>query len=68
MTVPLGYRLGGRIWRYELEPLEGGTRVRETRDISAQRLITRLIMRGAAGRTKKAMEATLARIGNIVAR
>src|SRR5579871_6437121 len=25
---------GGRIWRYELEPVDGGTRVRESWDIS----------------------------------
>lgn len=62
MAVPFGARLGGRIWRYELEPVEGGTRVRETWDITAQPLITRLIMRGAATRTKSAMESTLARI------
>src|SRR5438105_3782836 len=31
----LGGRLaGGRIWRYELEPVEGGTRVRESWDLS----------------------------------
>ena len=28
--------VGGRIWRYELEPVEGGTRVRETWDISQE--------------------------------
>ena len=30
--------VGGRIWRYELEPVEGGTRVRETWDISQERI------------------------------
>src|ERR1700722_5875132 len=30
----LGRFLGGRIWRYELEPAEGGTKVTETWDIS----------------------------------
>jgi len=29
-----GRFLGGRIWRYELEPVDGGTRVRESWDIS----------------------------------
>lgn len=29
--------IGGRIWRYELEPVEGGTRVRETWDTSQER-------------------------------
>ena len=27
---------GGRIWRYELEPVEGGTLVRESWDISKE--------------------------------
>lgn len=30
--------VGGRIWRYELEPREGGTLVRETWDISQERI------------------------------
>jgi uncharacterized protein YndB with AHSA1/START domain len=29
---------GGRIWRYELEPVEGGTLVRETWDIRQERI------------------------------
>ena len=29
-----GARFGGRIWRYELEPVDGGTRVRETWDVT----------------------------------
>ncbi|MFP5219920.1 MAG: SRPBCC family protein [Actinomycetes bacterium] len=30
--------VGGRIWRYELEPVEGGTLVRETWDISQEKV------------------------------
>ena len=30
--------IGGRIWRYELEPVEGGTLVRETWDIRQERI------------------------------
>ncbi len=30
--------VGGRIWRYELEPVDGGTLVRETWDISQERV------------------------------
>jgi hypothetical protein len=33
-----GRVLGGRIWRYELEPVEGGTRVRLTWDITRERV------------------------------
>ena len=29
----LGKYIGGRIWRYELEPVEGGTRVSESYDV-----------------------------------
>ena len=36
-------RFFGRIWRYELEPVEGGTLVRETWDVSRDRL--RLFLR-----------------------
>src|SRR5690242_15721742 len=32
-----GRLFGGRIWRYELEPADGGTRVRETWDISKEK-------------------------------
>ena len=34
---PLGNVLGGRIWRYELEPVEGGTLVTETWDLSQEK-------------------------------
>jgi uncharacterized protein YndB with AHSA1/START domain len=30
--------IGGRIWRWELEPVDGGTLVRETWDISRERV------------------------------
>ena len=30
--------IGGRIWRYELEPVPGGTRVKETWDIRHERV------------------------------
>jgi uncharacterized protein YndB with AHSA1/START domain len=30
--------IGGRIWRYELQPVDGGTLVRETWDISHERV------------------------------
>lgn len=56
---------GGRIWRYELEPVEGGTRVRESWDISHEKL--KFLVAPARGKTRKAMEQTLARIEAIVA-
>ena len=59
---------GGRIWRYELEPVDGGTRVRETWDISQEKG-TKLALR--AGRvhqhTRESMEATLEKIEKLLA-
>jgi len=34
LSGPLGRFIGGRIWRYELDDVEGGTRVTESWDIS----------------------------------
>ena len=34
---PLGLVVGGRIWRYTLEPVDGGTLVTETWDLSKER-------------------------------
>lgn len=55
---------GGRIWRYELEPADGGTRVRESWDISQER--TKLLVRGYGRKTRKNMAATLARIEQLL--
>ena len=55
---------GGRIWRYELEPVEGGTRVRESWDITHEKI--KLVVRPARKKTRKAMEKTLARIEELV--
>ena len=55
---------GGRIWRYELEPVDGGTRVRETWDISQEKL--KAPVRPAAKKTAKSMEQTLERIDTLL--
>ena len=55
---------GGRIWRYELEPVEGGTLVRETWDISKE--VVPAFVRPLRSRTNKAMAATLERIEALV--
>jgi uncharacterized protein YndB with AHSA1/START domain len=34
LAGPLGRLLGGRIWRYELDPVDGGTKVTESWDLS----------------------------------
>lgn len=56
--------VGGRIWRYELEPTDGGTLVRESWDISQER-----VKRGVEplrGRTREAMTKTLERLEQLV--
>jgi hypothetical protein len=66
-TSPLpviGMLVGGRVWRYELEPVAGGTRVRESWDISEEK--AKLVVRPMRGTTRKAMEKTLERIEQIV--
>jgi uncharacterized protein YndB with AHSA1/START domain len=55
---------GGRIWRYELEPVDGGTRVTETWDISKEK--SRAFIRRAGKKARRDMEATLARLDEIV--
>jgi len=58
--------LGGRIWRYELEPVDGGTLVRESWDISQERI--KLMVEPARKKTKQAMAATLERLESVVVR
>jgi uncharacterized protein YndB with AHSA1/START domain len=57
-------RFGGRIWRYELEPVDGGTLVRESWDISGDS--TKALVRAGRKKTRKSMEQTLARIEELV--
>lgn len=61
---PLGLFVGGRIWRYELEPVKGGTLVRESWDISQERV--KAVVRPLRRQTRAAMAATLARIDKAV--
>jgi uncharacterized protein YndB with AHSA1/START domain len=58
--------LGGQTWRYELEPVEGGTRVRETYDWGTARFSAALGLLGFPQRTAPALERTLERIAAIV--
>src|SRR3954454_8910193 len=59
-----GWVSGGRVWRYELEPVDGGTRVTETWDVTNEK--TKAFVRPAAKKMRANMEATLARIDEIV--
>src|SRR5665213_945673 len=57
-----GKFVGGRIWRYELEPVEGGTLVRESWDISQDHQRA-LLRHGSVGKqTAKNMTTTLEKI------
>ena len=62
----VGRHVGGRIWRYELEPVDGGTLVRETWDISQESPFTRPVARQSANKTRKNMAATLERIDQLL--
>jgi len=57
--------IGGRIWRYELEPRDGGTLVRETWDISQERIPP--LVWGLRGLTRLSMSRTMDRIEKLVA-
>ena len=57
---------GGRIWRYELEPVDGGTRVRETWDISQEASLSKPLVARSGKKTADNMDKTLARIEQLV--
>ncbi len=63
----LGRLVGGRIWRCELEPAGGGTRVREQWDISGdhQRCLPRHTLVVEA--TRANLEQSLARLDELTA-
>ncbi len=63
----IGALVGGRIWRYELEPVEGGTLVKETWDISQESAFTKPGVRRLRSKTAKNMSATLERIETVLA-
>ncbi|HUM00341.1 MAG TPA: SRPBCC family protein [Mycobacterium sp.] len=75
-TTMLGGLVGGRIWRYELEPADGGaggpatsnarTLVRETWDISRDKQALILKNTGMPKQAEQGMRATLERIAEIV--
>ena len=59
---------GGRVWRYELEPVDGGTLVRETWDISQEKGGSKWLvgLGGARKKTGENMAKTLENIERIV--
>ncbi|GAA1742483.1 SRPBCC family protein [Aeromicrobium alkaliterrae] len=65
-TTGLGGLVGGRIWRYELEPTGDGTRVRETWDVSEDKQRFFLKRSSMPTGTAKAMSKTLKRLAGVV--
>jgi hypothetical protein len=69
-TGPTGFMeklVAGRIWRYELEPEDGGTLVRESWDITPDHQRALLKLGGIySGKTRRDMERTLERLSTLV--
>ncbi|NLX00474.1 MAG: dimethyladenosine transferase [Actinomycetales bacterium] len=63
---PLDKLFTGRTWRYELEPHENGTIVRETWDTTTEALPGRLFIGRLADLTRRNMTRTLERIEEVV--
>lgn len=58
---------GGHIWRYVLEPIEGGTRVTEEFDWNGSKSPLVLKVSGTFAKNQKSMEATLDRLAALFA-
>ncbi|MGA9359525.1 MAG: SRPBCC family protein [Mycobacterium sp.] len=65
-TTFLGGRVGGRIWRYELEAAPEGTLVRETWDVSQDKQKRMITSGSIPQQTAEGMRATLERIATLV--
>jgi uncharacterized protein YndB with AHSA1/START domain len=61
-----GRLFAGRTWRYELEPADGGTLVRESWDVSTDHQGAFLKRGALPERTRRNMEATLRRIEELL--
>ncbi len=61
----LALGVGGRIWRYELEPQAAGTLVKESWDIHAEKVTA--LVKPLRAKTVAAMTATLERLERVVA-
>ena len=66
-TTAFGGLIGGRIWRYELSPTEdGGTLVRETWDVSKERVRAMVTAGSLPKQTEDGMRTTLDRIAELL--
>ncbi len=67
-VYPLSDRVaGGRIWRYELEPVEGGTLVRESWDITQEKPLSKPFVVRLGDTTRENMTRTLERLEAVLA-
>ena len=65
LSGPLGRFVGGRIWRYEFEPVDGGTKVTESWDISQDKQAFFLKHGKVGQQTATSMSKTLDRLAEI---
>lgn len=66
-AAPFDRVVTGRVWRYDLEQVDGGTVVRETWDISQEAALSRpLVRRFMAAQTRQNMTRTLERIERVL--
>ena len=65
LSGSLGRIVGGRIWRYELEEVDGGTKVTETWDITQDKQRFFLKYGPVASQTAQAMTKTLKRLAEL---
>ncbi len=65
LAGPLGHVIGGRIWRYRFDDVEGGTKVTETWDITEDKQRFFLKSGKVGQHTAASMEKTLERLAEI---
>lgn len=63
---PADNLVGGRTWRYELFPVSGGTKVRETWDTSTEGLLSRYPVRLMGPMTERNMRESLDQLAEVV--
>ena len=68
LSGPLGRFIGGRVWRYELEEVDGGTKVTETWDITEDKQGFLLKYGPVASQTAQSMTKTLKRLAELTER
>jgi len=65
-TTASGGLFGGRVWRYELNPADGGTLVRETWDVSEDKQKSMITSGSMPEQTENGIHETLERIAQLL--